>query len=29
VSEEEEVEGLDYTEHGNSAYPNFQLVERR
>ena len=29
VSEEEEVEGLDYHEHGNSAYPNFQLVERR
>ncbi len=29
VSEEEEVEGLDYNEHGNSAYPNFQLVERR
>ncbi len=29
VSEEEEVEGLDYFEHGNSAYPNFQLVERR
>ena len=29
VSEEEEVDGLDYHEHGNSAYPNFQLVERR
>ncbi len=29
VSEEEEIEGLDYFEHGNSAYPNFQLVERR
>ncbi len=29
VSEEEEIEGLDYNEHGNSAYPNFQLVERR
>ena len=29
VSGEEEVEGLDYHEHGNSAYPNFQLVERR
>jgi Amt family ammonium transporter len=29
VSEEEEIEGLDYHEHGNSAYPNFQLVERR
>jgi len=29
VSEEEEMEGLDYHEHGNSAYPNFQLVERR
>jgi len=29
VSQEEEVEGLDYHEHGNSAYPNFQLVERR
>ena len=29
VSEEEEVEGLDYNEHGNTAYPNFQLVERR
>lgn len=29
VSQEEEMEGLDYHEHGNSAYPNFQLVERR
>jgi Amt family ammonium transporter len=29
VSGEEEVEGLDYHEHGNAAYPNFQLVERR
>ena len=29
VSEEEEIEGLDFDEHGNSAYPNFQLVERR
>ncbi|MEW6720234.1 MAG: ammonium transporter [Thermodesulfobacteriota bacterium] len=29
VSDEEEIEGLDYHEHGNSAYPNFQLVERR
>jgi len=29
VSQEEEVEGLDYHEHGNTAYPNFQLVERR
>ena len=29
VSEEEEIEGLDYHEHGNAAYPNFQLVERR
>jgi Amt family ammonium transporter len=26
VSEEEEIEGLDYGEHGNSAYPDFQLV---
>jgi len=29
VSEEEEIEGLDYHEHGNTAYPNFQLVEKR
>jgi len=29
VSEEEEIEGLDYFEHGNSAYPNFQLIEKR
>jgi Amt family ammonium transporter len=26
VSPEEELEGLDYGEHGNSAYPDFQLV---
>jgi Amt family ammonium transporter len=26
VSAEEEQEGLDYGEHGNSAYPDFQLV---
>jgi len=26
VSPEEEQEGLDYGEHGNSAYPDFQLV---
>jgi Amt family ammonium transporter len=26
VSAEEELEGLDYGEHGNSAYPDFQLV---
>jgi len=29
VSEEEEMEGLDYHEHGNAAYPNFQLIEKR
>jgi Amt family ammonium transporter len=29
VSEEEEMEGLDYHEHGNTAYPNFQIVEKR
>ena len=29
VSEEEEMDGLDYHEHGNAAYPNFQLVEKR
>jgi len=29
VSEEEEMDGLDYHEHGNTAYANFQLVERR
>jgi Amt family ammonium transporter len=29
VSEEEEMEGLDYHEHGNVAYPNFQLIEKR
>jgi len=29
VSEEEEMEGLDYHEHGNTAYPNFQLIEKR
>jgi Amt family ammonium transporter len=29
VSEEEEMDGLDYHEHGNTAYPNFQLVEKR
>ncbi len=26
VSADEEMEGLDYGEHGNSAYPDFQLV---
>jgi Amt family ammonium transporter len=29
VTEEEEMDGLDYHEHGNTAYANFQLVERR
>ena len=29
VSEEEERDGLDYHEHGNAAYPNFQLIEKR
>ncbi len=29
VSEEEEMDGLDYHEHGNAAYPNFQLIEKR
>ena len=29
VNEEEEMEGLDYHEHGNAAYPNFQLIEKR
>jgi Amt family ammonium transporter len=29
VSEEEEREGLDYHEHGNVAYANFQLIEKR
>jgi len=29
VSTEEEMDGLDYHEHGNTAYPNFQLVEKR
>ncbi len=29
VDEEEEMDGLDYHEHGNTAYPNFQLVEKR
>ncbi|MGB6409847.1 MAG: ammonium transporter, partial [Candidatus Deferrimicrobiaceae bacterium] len=29
VSEEEEMDGLDYHEHGNTAYPNFQLIEKR
>ncbi len=29
VSDEEELEGLDFHEHGNSAYPNFQLIEKR
>ncbi|MGA7104471.1 MAG: ammonium transporter [Candidatus Deferrimicrobiaceae bacterium] len=29
VSEEEEMDGLDYHEHGNTAYANFQLVEKR
>jgi Amt family ammonium transporter len=27
VSAQEEIEGLDYGEHGNSAYPDFQHVE--
>ena len=25
ISEEDEFEGLDITEHGNEAYPNFQI----
>jgi len=29
VSDDEEMEGLDYHEHGNAAYPNFQLIEKR
>ncbi len=29
VNEEEEMDGLDYHEHGNTAYPNFQLIEKR
>jgi Amt family ammonium transporter len=29
VSQEEEMDGLDYHEHGNAAYPNFQLIEKR
>ncbi len=29
VSEEEEMDGLDYYEHGITAYPNFQLIEKR
>jgi Amt family ammonium transporter len=29
VSEEEEMDGLDFHEHGNAAYPNFQLIEKR
>ena len=29
VSDEEEMDGLDYHEHGNAAYPNFQLIEKR
>lgn len=29
VSVEEEMDGLDYHEHGNTAYPNFQLIEKR
>jgi ammonium transporter, Amt family len=27
VSAEEEIEGLDFGEHGNAAYPDFQTVE--
>jgi len=29
VSVEEEMEGLDYHEHGNTAYANFQLIDKR
>jgi ammonium transporter, Amt family len=29
VDPEEEMDGLDYHEHGNAAYPNFQLIEKR
>ena len=28
VSREEEVEGLDIGEHGQEAYPNFQVVSK-
>jgi Amt family ammonium transporter len=28
VSREEELEGLDYTEHRASAYPDFQVASR-
>ncbi|MBW2075750.1 MAG: ammonium transporter, partial [Deltaproteobacteria bacterium] len=28
VSPEEETEGLDYGEHGASAYPDFQIASR-
>ena len=27
VTEEEEIEGLDIGEHGNVAYPDFQMAE--
>jgi len=29
VTQEEEMEGLDYGEHGNHAYPDFQLVQEK
>jgi Amt family ammonium transporter len=29
VSQEEEMEGLDYHEHGNTAYANFQIIDKR
>ena len=29
VSREEEIEGLDLGEHGNQAYPDFQLVQEK
>jgi Amt family ammonium transporter len=29
VSEEEEVEGLDIGEHGQEAYPDFQIASKR
>ena len=27
VTQEEEIEGLDFGEHGNRAYPDFQTVQ--
>jgi ammonium transporter, Amt family len=28
VSPEEELEGLDYSEHGGSAYPDFEVISQ-